>query len=37
MTWNDVGVALWPVLIVGLLWLGLCQFTKQDRRPHAGE
>ena len=36
MTWNDVGVALWPVLIVGLLWLGLRQLSKQDR-PKPGE
>lgn len=37
MTWNEIGTALWPVLIVGLLWLGVRQLRREDRRPKAGE
>ena len=37
MTWSDIGIALWPVLIFALLWIGLRQFNKQDRKPRPGE
>jgi hypothetical protein len=37
MTWNDIGIAVWPVFIVGLLWLAVRQFRREDRHPKAGE
>jgi hypothetical protein len=37
VTWNEIGIALWPVLMVGLLWFGVQRLRRQDRRPKAGE
>jgi hypothetical protein len=37
MTWNEIGVALWPVFMVGLLWLGVQRVRRSDRRSRAGE
>jgi hypothetical protein len=37
MTWNEIGIAFWPVLMVGLLWLGVQWFRREDRHPKPGE
>ena len=38
MTWNDIGVALWPVLMVGVLLLTVHWDRRRDRRRRkAGE
>jgi hypothetical protein len=32
LTWKDIGIAVWPIVMVGLFWFGVRHFRKDDRR-----